>query len=183
MNYLDGREFQARLERLDALLREAESLADPAARSRLQEVVRAVLDLHGAALARLLEHVSAAGDAGQSILSACAGDDVVTGLLLLHDLHPLDLETRVRQALESVRPYLRSHGGNVELLEVNAGVVRLRLDGSCESCPSSAITMRQTIEGAVYARAPEVETVELEPSASMLSESTNGHIRMALPIV
>ena len=71
------------------------------------------------------------------------------GLLLLHGLHPLDLEARVRQALDKVRPYLRSHGGNVELLGVDEGVVRLRLEGSCHGCPSSAATMRQTIEEAI----------------------------------
>ena len=46
---------------------------------------------------------------------------MVGGLLMLHGLHPLDLETRVRQALDQVRPYLRSHGGNVELLGVSDG--------------------------------------------------------------
>ena len=105
---------------------------------------------------------TAAGEAGAAILDACARDDVVGGLLLLHGLHPLDLEARVRQALEQVRPYLRSHGGNVELLGVGDGVVRLRLEGSCHGCPSSAVTMKQTIEEAILAKAPDVTAVEVE---------------------
>src|SRR5205085_6265147 len=133
-----------------ALLREAERLADPAARARLQEVVQAVLDLHGAGLERLLGHLAEAGEAGRAALDACARDDVVGGLLLLHGLHPLDLEARVRQALDAVRPALRAHGGNVALLGVRAGLVRLRLQGSCDGCPSSAVTMKQTIEEAIY---------------------------------
>ena len=119
---LDAREFQSRLQRLDALLREVEDSADPAAAARTREIVQAVLDLHGTGLERILGHLEAAGEAGAPILDACAGDDVVGGLLLLHGLHPLDLEARVLRALEQVRPALRSHGGNVELLGVRDGV-------------------------------------------------------------
>jgi Fe-S cluster biogenesis protein NfuA len=178
---LDAREFQAELQRLDALLREAERLADPAAQTHLRAVVRAVLDLHGAALGRLLGHLESAGEAGRAVLDACARDDVVSGLLLLHGLHPLDVEARVRQALEQVRPYLSSHGGNVELLGVGDGVVRLRLQGSCHSCPSSAVTMKQTVEEAILARAPDVTAVEVEgltPPAP-----ADGGARVELPVV
>jgi Fe-S cluster biogenesis protein NfuA len=104
---------------------------------------------------------------------------VVGGLFLLHGLHPLGVEDRVRQALEGVRPYLRSHGGNVELLGVSDGVVRLRLNGSCHSCPSSAVTMQQTIEEAIYGKAPEVTAVEVEGAP----EAEDGRARMALPLV
>ena len=159
---LDAREFQARLQRLDALLREAERREDPAAQAQLREIVQAILDLHGVGLGRLLGHLEAAGAAGAAILDACAGDDVVSGLLLLHGLHPLDLEARVHQALEQVRPQLRSHGGDVELLGVADGVVRLRLRGSCHGCPSSAVTMHQLIEEAILGRAPDAAGVEVE---------------------
>ncbi len=179
MSTLDPREFEGRLRRLDGLLREAEQQADPAARARLQETVQALLDLHGVGLERLLKHVAEAGEAGQRILDACARDDVVGGLLLLHNLHPLDVEARVRQALDGVRPFLRSHGGNVELLEVRDGVVRLRLEGSCHHCPSSSLTMQQTIEEAVYGRAPEVTSVEVEETASLESDGA----RLALPVL
>jgi Fe-S cluster biogenesis protein NfuA len=179
---LDAKEFQERLQHLDRLLRETEQEADPAARARLQRIVQAILGLHGDALERLLEHVAEAGEAGERILDACARDDVVAGLLLLHGLHPLDLETRVHQALDSVRPYLRSHGGNVELLEVRDGAVRLRLHGSCHHCPSSSVTMQQTVEEAIYARAPEVTAVEVEATDEMLPQDHDG-ARLALPLV
>jgi Fe-S cluster biogenesis protein NfuA len=175
----DARDFQARLERLDAVLREVEQSADPACRSRIQEVVQVVLEMHGAGLSRLLERVADGGEAGQAILDACARDDLVRGLLLLHGLHPLDMEARVREALEGVRPYLRSHDGNVELLGVSDGVVRLRLEGSCHSCPSSAVTMQQTIEQAILAKAPDVMAVEVEG----VTEETSGTARVALPLV
>ena len=84
------------------------------------------------------------------------------GLLLLYGLHPVPLETRVMGALDKVRPYLDSHGGNVELLGVADGVVRLRLQGSCKTCPSSAMTLKLAIEEAVYAAAPDVAAIEAE---------------------
>jgi Fe-S cluster biogenesis protein NfuA len=179
---LDAREFQAGLQRLDALLRGVERFADPEAQAHTREVVRAVLDLHGAGLARLLAHLEAAGAAGQTVLDACAHDEVVGGLLLLHDLHPLDVETRVRLALDEVRPQLRSHGGNLELLGVSGGVVRLRLVGNCHGCPSSSLTMRQTIEEAVLGKAPEVTALEVEGDAESTPES-NGRARVALPVL
>ena len=178
---LDARELQARLERLDALLREVERFADPAARAHTREIVQVLLDLHGLGLERLLGHLGEAGEAGRRALDACARDDAVGGLLLLHGLHPLDVEARVRQALEGVRPYLRSHGGNVELLGVEGGVVRLRLQGSCHSCPSSSVTVRQTIEEAVYGKAPEVTAVEVEETAEAATEA--GAPRIALPVL
>src|SRR4051794_367861 len=105
-NSFDPRAFQARLERLDGLLREVERVADPAVQARTREIVQALLDLHGTGLERLLEHIDAASEAGPPLIDACARDDVVGGLLLLHGLHPLGVEERVRQALEKVRPYL-----------------------------------------------------------------------------
>ncbi len=93
------------------------------------------------------------------------------------------MEARVHQALEAVRPYLHSHGGNVELLGVEDGIVRLRLHGSCHSCPSSAVTMQQTIEEAIYGKAPEVTAVEVEGTAEEALMSDNGRARVALPMV
>ena len=94
------------------------------------------------------------GRAGYSIFDKFGGDELVSNLLLLYGLHPLPLETRVFQALEKVKPQLASHGGDVELLEISEGVVRLRLHGSCNGCPSSAETLKLAIEAAIYAAAP-----------------------------
>jgi Fe-S cluster biogenesis protein NfuA len=155
-------DFPARLRRLDSLIQQVEGFADPAARAQTRELVQAILDLHAAGLERLCDHLGAAGDPGRALLDELASDDGVSPLLLLYGLHPADLETRVLQALDSVRPYLRSHGGNVELLGIADGAVRLRLQGSCRSCPSSAVTMQATVEEAIYQRAPEVTAVVVE---------------------
>jgi Fe-S cluster biogenesis protein NfuA len=176
MNTLDAREFQAGLQRLDALLREVDRFADAEARAHTREIVQAVLDLHGAALERLIGHLDAAQ------LDTCGSDEVIGGLLLLHGLHPLDLEARVRQALDQVRPYLRSHGGNVQLLGVRDGVVRLRLEGSCHGCPSSAITMRQTIEEAILAKAPDAVGLEVEGGVEAPARTPDGRTLVALTV-
>jgi Fe-S cluster biogenesis protein NfuA len=180
---LDGREFQAEMQRLDALLRGVERFTDPGVRAHVRALVRAVLDLHGTGLERLLGHVEAGGAAGRAILDACARDEVVAGLLLLHGLHPRGVEERVRQALDDVRPYLRSHGGGVELVGVNEGVVRLRLEGSCHGCPSSALTMKQTVEEAILARAPDVAAVEVEGMAEATPGAADDGGRVALPVL
>jgi Fe-S cluster biogenesis protein NfuA len=180
---LDTKEFQARLERLDQLLAQAKQFSDPAVQAHVHAIVQAVLELHGIGLERILDHMTDAGDAGRGLLDACAGDDVVGGLLLLHDLHPLDLEARVGQALDDVRPYLHSHAGNVELVAVEGDVVRLRLEGSCDGCPSSAITMRQTIEEAIYKNAPDVRVVDVEGVPEAPPPQTNGRSRIVLPLI
>jgi Fe-S cluster biogenesis protein NfuA len=179
---LDAREFQSRLQRLDALLREVEESADPAVQARTREIVQAVLDLHGTGLERIIAHLDEAGEPGAGILDACARDDVVSGLLLLHGLHPMDLEARVLQALEQVRPALRSHGGNVELLGVRGDVVHLRLQGNCHGCPSSAATMQMTIEEAIFARAPEVATIEVEGLTNGRSTTPDGRVLVELSV-
>lgn len=179
----DARQFQSKLQRLDDLIREVERLADPEARAYAHEIVQAVLDLHGMGLERVLGHLGEAGAAGAAVLDACASDEVVGGLLLLHGLHPLGLEARVLQALEQVRPYLRSHGGNVELVGVRDGVVRLRLEGSCHGCPSSALTMKQTIEEAILARAPDTTAVEVEGESEGPMIAADGRVRISLPVL
>jgi Fe-S cluster biogenesis protein NfuA/nitrite reductase/ring-hydroxylating ferredoxin subunit len=146
---------------METLLEEIETLADPNARSKAAEVVGVLLDLYGEGLARFME-VVAEGEERERIFEALVGDELVSHLLLLHGLHPLDLETRVVGALEEVRPYLHSHGGNVELLGVEGGVARLRLQGSCDGCPSSSMTLKLAIEEAVQKAAPDLEGIEAE---------------------
>src|SRR4051794_11009497 len=157
-------------ERIDALLDATGSAGDPrgaVARERAEELVRLTADLYGAGLARLLDIVYAAGRLDAEVLGALAADELVAGLLLVHGLHPYDVTQRVEQALDNVRPYLGSHGGDVELLGVaEDGTVRLRLLGSCDGCPSSAVTLKLAVEGAIEAAAPEVTTIEVEEAVA-----------------
>ncbi|HEY0547751.1 MAG TPA: NifU family protein [Pyrinomonadaceae bacterium] len=150
------------MQRIEGLIRKIESLPDAEARASALELVQSLMDFHGAGLDRLMEIVSEAGEAGDAIFDSFARDELVGSLLLLYGLHPVTLETRVMQALDKVRPYLDSHGGNVELIGIADDVVRLRLQGSCKSCPSSSMTLKLAIEEAIMAAAPDVVAIEAE---------------------
>jgi Fe-S cluster biogenesis protein NfuA len=145
-----------RIAAIEALLDRLDALPDPAARELATATVQALLALEREGLRRVVERV------GPAQARALADDELVGHLLLLHGLHPVPVEQRVRDALAGVRPYLESHGGDVELLGVADGVVRLRLEGSCEGCPASAMTLKLAIEEAVLSAAPDVERVEAE---------------------
>lgn len=156
MPILKKKEFERRLEAVDSRIKELDALDDGAARTSAVEAVQALLELHGDVLNRILELVAGRGEAGEAIILELAADEMVSGLLLLHGLHPSSLEDRVRGALGKVRPYLGSHGGNVELLDVTDGVAHLRLEGHCHSCPSSTLTLKYAIEREIAQAAPDL---------------------------
>jgi Fe-S cluster biogenesis protein NfuA len=164
---LDDRQLQQKLARVEGLIQQVEALPDAGLRDQVRELVRQLLDFHGTGLARMVRQIAAAGPPGRELLDAWTGDDLIAALLLLHDLHPQELEVRVRGALDRVRPYLQSHGGNVEYLGLADGVVRLRMQGHCNGCPSSEATARSTIEEAVLAAAPELSGIEVEGVAAV----------------
>jgi Fe-S cluster biogenesis protein NfuA len=139
-----------RVARIDALLDEVARL-DPRASEVATELAQALLDLHGEGLARIAARCELPVD-----------DELVAHLALLHGLHPVPLEERVTGALDSVRPYLLAHGGGVELMGIDDGVVRLQLEGACNGCPSSAVTLKLAVEEAVMKAAPDIERIEAE---------------------
>ena len=148
-----------RIEEILGLLRSGDAAAAAAA----EELTGLLVGLYGDGLGHIVATLRDAGPAGAGLLAAIAEDPLVESLLLLHDLHPLDVDTRIQRALDRVRPYLGSHAGGVEYLGVTAdGVARLRLEGSCVGCPSSTVTVRLAIEDAVKDAAPEVGEVAVE---------------------
>jgi len=157
------------MEQIEGLIRTIENLPDPAARASAVALVQALMEFHGAGLDRMMEIVAESGEAGYDIFEDFGADDPVGSLLLLYGLHPVPLEVRVTQALDKVRPYLDSHGGNVELLGITDGMVKLRMQGSCKSCPSSSMTLKLAIEEAIYAAAPDVVAIEAEGVAEQPS--------------
>jgi Fe-S cluster biogenesis protein NfuA/nitrite reductase/ring-hydroxylating ferredoxin subunit len=160
-----------------------------AAHERAQQLVREVVGLYGAGLERIMQLGDPGSDNG--LAERLATDDLVASLLLVHGLHPHDVHRRVSDALDRVRPYLGSHGGDVDLLEIvdgpeGAGVL-LAFTGSCKSCPSSAVTLELAVEDAVRAAAPEISSIEVVaaepntkpgmiPAESLLARvHSNGH--------
>ena len=142
---MDDRQARELVARIDVLLDDVQDV----------ELVQALVDLYGEGLARIVAHDPAC-------VAGVADDELVSHLLLLHGLHPVQVEERVRGALDDVRPYLEQHGGDVELLGVEDGVARLRLQGSCNGCPSSTATLKNAIEDAIQRVAPDIEEIRAE---------------------
>ena len=128
-------------------------------RAAAEELVRLLVELYGEGLARVVVLLA---QRDPDRVARLAEDDLVASLLLVHDLHPDDVDTRIQRALDRVRPYLGSHAGGVRYLGVDdRGVAQLRLEGNCNGCPSSTVTVRTAIEGAVLDAAPELDGVEV----------------------
>ncbi len=162
MEKLEHKEFQQRMTRIENLVRDIEGIAAPAAQVAAKTLLQTVLELYGAGLERMFEIIYASEVGGQDLIDELGQDELVGSILLLHGLHPFSLETRVTMALEKVRPYLGSHGGNVELVGLEDGLVRLRLQGSCDGCPSSAMTLELAIEEALQEFAPDIAGLKVE---------------------
>jgi Fe-S cluster biogenesis protein NfuA/nitrite reductase/ring-hydroxylating ferredoxin subunit len=149
--------------RVEELLDALKSGGFGPAASAAEELVGLLVGLYGDGLAQIMNVLAAQGPEGAAMIEALADDPTVESLLLLHGLHPLDVDARIQRALDRVRPYLGSHAGGVEYLGVTEdGVARLRLEGSCHGCPSSTVTVELAITGAVQDAAPEVTEVVVE---------------------
>ena len=111
---------------------------------------------------RIVGTLDDAGEGAAPIRDAMAEDGVIASLLLIHDLYPVPLDERVIEALDQVRPYLDSHGGGVELLDVTDGVARIRLEGSCKTCPASSATLELAVKQALDEVAPDLEGLIVE---------------------
>jgi len=174
---MEEKELQQRLQQIEELISEIEAIADPAARAKTVDLVRLLMDFHGAGLERMTMIIMRAGKQGREILEDFASDDLAAHLLLLYGLHPQEVEARVRGALDKVRPYLQTHGGDAQLLSVDHGVVRLRLDGSCNGCPSSTATLKLSIEQAIFEAAPDVTEIVAEGAA--IQAAASGLVQIA----
>ncbi len=146
-------------DRIEELLEQLETSLDGRDFEQVQDVISLVTELYGGGLARILE---LAGE-DTALRERLAEDDLVASLLVLHDLHPLDLDARVHHALESVRPYLGSHGGDVEIVSIDgaAGVVTLQMLGSCDGCASSSVTLELAVQRAIEEAAPEITRIDV----------------------
>ena len=155
-------EHQRLAARIEKLVEEVATFTDPHARDTAQELVQALLDMYGEGLARMLELTAQTEASGYALIETFASDELLGALFMLHGLHPVDLEARIAQALVEVRPYLQSHGGNVELVKVEGHKAYLRLEGSCHGCPSSTMTLKSAIEEAIYKAAPDLDELKVE---------------------
>ena len=112
-------------------------------------------------------------------VTRCRRTSLVAGLLMIHDLYPVPIEERVMQALDTVRPYMESHGGNVELLGIEDGIAKLRLEGSCKSCRASSSTLELAVRQALEEAAPDLLGMDVEGVMEEEEEVTGIALPMA----
>jgi len=175
---MEPNDLRATGDRIEEVLESLSTSLDRPTWEQVQDVVALVTDLYGGGLARILEVIDESdgqlwegqpGDGRPGIdrddlVARLVDDDLVASLLVVHDLHPVRLEERVRAAIDTVRPYLGSHGGDVEVLDVDgdAGVVTVRMLGSCDGCASSSVTLELAVRRAIIDAAPEIDRIEVE---------------------
>jgi Fe-S cluster biogenesis protein NfuA len=165
----DETDFPQRMQRIEQLIVELDSFGgDGRLQAKASELVSLVMDLHGACFHRMIELLKQGEPRATAVVDDFARDPLIASLLVLYDLHPDDLATRVNRGLDAARPYLESHGGNVELISVIEGRAVLRLAGNCHGCPSSTLTMKNAIEDAIYEHAPDILSVEVEEPSAVL---------------
>jgi Fe-S cluster biogenesis protein NfuA/nitrite reductase/ring-hydroxylating ferredoxin subunit len=156
---VDLQDLAKRVDTTVAAIRELEGEA----REKALAMKTAVEKFHKSALTRVIQLLKA-DPRGKELLFEMVDEPEIFAMLSMHGLIRPDLTSRVRCVIENVRPYMQSHGGDVELLEVTADTVKLRLAGSCNGCSQSAVTLRNGVEEALRESVPEIAQIEVAPN-------------------
>lgn len=163
-------EFQAAGGQLDALVQAFEALPFPEVRDMAFDMLQAVDTVHREPLRRLVAFLHAHGQA--EMLDHAAEDPMIRTLLLIYDLVPSEERTQAEAALDLVRPYMQSHGGAIDVLHVEDGVVHVRLSGACHGCAGSAMTLKRGVEAALREGFPGFQRMEVhEPEAKIVVDA------------
>jgi hypothetical protein len=170
--------------RIEELVFALDALPDAAAATAARELVQRVLELHGNALARIMR-ILAADAAGTRLAETFAEDEDIHGVLLLHDLHPVDLPGRVQRAVTRLHAHLAVQGVVVQALDIDgAGVhVKLGLSDAGRYRGGDADTVRQQLEQALLAAAPDAAAIFIDglPPAVALVPAASITVRQRSP--
>lgn len=162
-------DFESLAKRVDDATAALEAL-DPSARAVADEVKAAVEAIHRAGLVTIVQRMRA-DDAARAVLFDLVDDPVVHMLLSLHEIVRPDPMTHANRVLVTVRPQLQSHGGDVTLVRIEDGTAYVRLDGACNGCSMSSVTLRNLVESALVENVPSITGVEVlpnEPSPTLI---------------
>ena len=168
-------EFQQRVQQLGRLIAELEQMPDSALKVATGELVHLLMEMHGTGIERMMEIIFDSASAGPQTIDKLGNDPIVRSLLLLYSLHPEDLETRVQKSLEALRPRLRKLNYAVELLNVEEGAVRVRVESSGHACGSTTENVRSMVEEGVYEYAPDVTSLAI---LGLEEQSSSGFVAL-----
>jgi nitrite reductase/ring-hydroxylating ferredoxin subunit/Fe-S cluster biogenesis protein NfuA len=163
-------EFEELAGRVDRAIAGLQAL-DAESRTKALAVKDAIEQFHKAGLTKIV-HGLKADERGLELLIALAAEPEVYALFSMHGLIRADLPTRVTRVIEMARPYIKSHGGDVELDRVEGTTVWVKMHGACNGCSQQAVTLRDSVEQALREQVPEIEAVEVipnEPSAEQVA--------------
>ena len=162
----DSQAFREQIGRIEELVQNIESTADPATRAAAKELVQSVMELHSAAIERILEIVMKIGEPGTGIVRSLAADELVGGLLVLYDLHPEDFATRVNRGIEKAQQILRRRSASLQVLAIGDATVQLKIDTNGHNCGSTAAELQSIVRGALLEVAPDAAEIVIEPAQS-----------------
>ena len=156
------------VERLGELLERLESVGDPAARATAEDLVSTLMEIYGEGLERIFDALTDEETPAVAVRDALLDDGVVASLLLIHGLYPVDLETRVRETVDALRPQVLAEGGKIDLVSLDDGVAQFLLEeapGSSSGCAAESATLEMDLIGALEQAAPDLLGVELLSAA------------------
>lgn len=161
--------FEELANRVDEAVAAVAGLDEPA-RAAAEELQAAVEAVHRAGLVTIVRALRA-DEATRGVLFELVDDPVVHLLLSLHGIVRPDPVTNANQVLETVRPQLHSHGGDVALVRIEDGTAFVRLEGACNGCSMSSVTLRNLVQEALVEGVPAITAVEVvaaEPSPTLI---------------
>ncbi len=170
---IEEQQVRKQADEIERLIREIETITDPDLREKVVTLVQSLMALHAAGIERLMKIIRDDVELSRSILNELANDNLVASLLLLYGVHPFSIEVRVEQALHRLRSNAILNSGNVELLGISDGIVKLQVQNQ-KNCQSSKQALRTAVEEALYEAAPDlteiqfVEEAQKEPSVSFV---------------
>jgi Fe-S cluster biogenesis protein NfuA len=161
--------FQEKIRQLGALVGELDVLPGNSGQGTARELVQLLLEIHSSGLERIMEIIDESGEPGEGIILRVGQDPIVRHLLLLHSLHPEDLEIRVLKAINLAGPRLRKHNSELELLSIQDGAVQVRVRTSGHVCGSTGKTVQSIVEESMYDLAPDLASLEILPQEDAAS--------------
>jgi Fe-S cluster biogenesis protein NfuA len=179
----DGRlpaQVAAALERLDDLVRAFEDHPGEGVQDGLLEVLRAVDVIHRGALERLVALLDARGL--REIALADPHVALLFGLYEAPDDEPDDARVRAEAAVAELRPYVASHGGQLEVVAAEDGVVNIRLLGACTACSGSPAALGDLVEQALRANLPEFVRMEVSHTAPAHAAAAQRAVPVLIPL-